>query len=99
MPEVTFGPGGLTVLTGGKFRIFYPNVEAALADGYTEFGADDICPVSGRVFRLSGFRLDSRELIMRARGIGGRPPEPRLQLHRLGVDNAASLDCWITRIL
>jgi hypothetical protein len=73
-------------------RIFYPNVEAALADGYTEFGPDDICPISGRVFRLSGFRLDSRELIMRARGIGGRPAEPRLQLHRLGVDDAASLE-------
>jgi hypothetical protein len=27
---------------------------------------------------------------MRARGIGGLPPEPRLQLHRLGVDDAAS---------
>ena len=91
MPEVTFGPGGLTILHRRELRIFYPNVEAALADGYTEFGADDICPVSGRVFRLSGFRLDSRELIMRARGIGGRPPEPRLQLHRLGVDDAASL--------
>jgi len=91
MPEVTFGPGGLTILHRRELRIFYPNVEAALADGYTEFGPDDICPVSGRVFRLSGFRLDSRELIMRARGIGGRPPEPRLQLHRLGVDDAASL--------
>jgi hypothetical protein len=91
MPEVTFGPGGLTILHRRELRIFYPNVEAALADGYTEFGQDDICPVSGRVFRLSGFRLDSRELIMRARGIGGRPPEPRLQLHRLGVDDAASL--------
>jgi hypothetical protein len=91
MPGVTFGPGGLTILHRRELRIFYPNVEAALADGYTEFGPDDICPVSGRVFRLSGFRLDSRELIMRARGIGGRPPEPRLQLHRLGVDDAASL--------
>ncbi len=91
MPEVTFGPGGLTILHRRELRIFYPNAEAALADGYTEFGPDDICPVSGRVFRLSGFRLDSRELIMRARGIGGRPAEPRLQLHRLGVDDAASL--------
>jgi hypothetical protein len=43
------------------------------------------------VFRLGGFRLDSRELIMRARGIGGRQPEPRLHLHRLGVDDSASL--------
>jgi hypothetical protein len=91
MPGVTFGPGGLTILHRRELRIFYPNVEAALADGYTEFGPDDICPVSGRVFRLSGFRLDSRELIMRARGIGGRLPEPRLQLHRLGQEDAASL--------
>ena len=64
---------------------------SALADGYTEFGPEDICPVSGRVFRLSGFRLDSREFIMRARGIGGRPPEPRLQLHRLGLNDESSL--------
>jgi hypothetical protein len=92
MPEVTFGPGGLSIMHRRELRIFYPNVEAALADGYTEFGPDDICPVSKRVFRLSGFRLDSRELIMRARGIGGRPAEPRLQLHRLGVDDAVSLE-------
>jgi hypothetical protein len=91
MTGVTFGPGGVTLLHRRPLRIFYPSVEAALAEGYTEFAADDICPVSGRVFRLGGFRLDSRELIMSARGIGGRPAEPRLQLHLLGLDNAASL--------
>jgi hypothetical protein len=91
LPGVTFGPAGVSIMHRRELRIFYPSVEAALADGYTEFGPDDICPVSKRVFRLAGFRLDSRELIMRARGIGGRPPEPRLQLHRLGVDDAASL--------
>ena len=90
MPGVNFGPNGVTIAHRRPLRIFYPSVDAALADGYTEFGPDDICPVSGRVFRLAGFRLESRELIMRARGIGGRPPEPRLQLHRLGVDDAAS---------
>jgi hypothetical protein len=92
MPEVQFDPGGVGILHRRELRIFYPSVDAALADGYTEFGPDDICPVSGRVFRLGGFRLDSRELIMRARGIGGRAPEPRLRLHRLGLDNAASLE-------
>jgi dTDP-4-amino-4,6-dideoxygalactose transaminase len=90
MPGVNFGPNGVTIAHRRPLRIFYPNVDAALADGYTEFGPDDICPVSGRVFRLAGFRLDSRELIMRARGIGGLPPEPRLLLHRLGIDDAAS---------
>jgi len=91
MPGVTFAASGVTILHRRELRISYPNVKAALADGYTEFGPDDICPISGRVFRLAGFRLDSRELIMRARGIGGRPPEPRLLLHRLGTDDAASL--------
>jgi hypothetical protein len=91
LPHVMFGPGGVTIMHRRELRIFYPSVDAALADGYTEFGPDDICPLSGRVFRLGGFRLDSRELIMQARGIGGRPPEPRLQLHRLGLDDAASL--------
>ena len=99
MPQVAFGPGGVTLLHRRPLRIFYPNVEAALKDGYTEFGPDDICPVSGRVFRLGGFRLDSRELIMRARGIAGRPPEPRLQLHRLGEDDAASLDVLDNAVL
>jgi Pyridine nucleotide-disulphide oxidoreductase len=91
LPGVTFGLGGVAILHRRELRIYYPNVNAALAEGYTEFGPDDICPVSGRVFRLSGFRLDSRELIMRARGIGGRPPEPRLLLQRLGLDDSASL--------
>jgi Pyridine nucleotide-disulphide oxidoreductase len=91
MPEVSFGAGGVTILHRRPLRIFYPSAEAALKEGYTEFGPDDVCPVSGRVFRLGGFRLDSRELIMRARGIAGRPPEPRLQLHRLGEDDGFSL--------
>jgi hypothetical protein len=91
LPNVAFGPGGLTILHRRPLRIFYPSVAAALAEGYTEFGPDDICPLSGRVFRLSGFRLESRELIMRARGIGGRAPEPRLHLHRLGVDDASTV--------
>jgi hypothetical protein len=91
MPSVQFGPSGLTLMHRRELRIYYPTIEAALADNYTEFGPEDICPVTRRVFRLGGFRLDSRDLIMRARGIGGRPPEPRLQLHRLGVDDAASL--------
>ncbi len=91
LPGIEFGPGGVTLLHRRELRIYYPSVDAAIADQYTEFSPEDICPVSGRVFRLAGFRLDSRELIMQARGIGGRPPEPRLALHRLGFDDAASL--------
>jgi hypothetical protein len=83
LPSVNFQPGSVTVLHRRELRITYDSVEAAQADGYLEFGPDDICSLSGRVFRLAGFRLDSRELIMRVRGIGGRPPEERMRLHRL----------------
>lgn len=83
MPGVHFGPGAITLLHRRELRIYYPDVASALAEGYTEFTDQDLCPISGRVFRFAGFRLDSREMVMRARGIGGRAPEPRLALHLL----------------
>ena len=83
LPSVRFGAGGITLLHRRPLHIYYPDTASALAEGYTEFGDQDICPVSGKVFRFAGFRLDSRELIMQARGLGGRPAEPRLRLHHL----------------
>ena len=83
MPSVRFGVGGITLLHRRELRIYYPDTGSAIAEGYTEFTDEDLCPVSGRVFRFAGFRLDSRELVMQARGIGGRAPEPRLALHLL----------------
>ena len=82
-PGVTFGSGGVTILHRQPLRIFYETPEEARADGYTEFGPSDICRLTGRVFRLSGFRLESRALLLRARGIGGRDRETRLNLLRL----------------
>jgi hypothetical protein len=90
LPSVTFAEGGVTLLHRRDLRIFYPDRASALAEGYTEWTEDDVCQISGRVFRLAGFRLDSRELIMQVRGLGGRPPEPRLRLHRLTSDDAAA---------
>ena len=86
-----FGTGAVTVLHRRPLRVFYPSADAARSEGYDEFGPDDICPVSGFVFRFAGFRLESRELVMAVRGIGGRPAEKRLRLHQLemGPDPAA----------
>ncbi len=83
LPRSHLGEGAITILHRRELRVFYVTPAEAEADGYLEFGPDDICPVSGRVFRFAGLRFDSRELVMRARGIGGRPPEPRLRLQRL----------------
>lgn len=78
--------GAVTLLHRRPLRIFYPSAAEALADGYTEFAPEDICPISGFVFRLSGLRLEARELLMSVRGIGDRQPEARLRLLQVGDD-------------
>ncbi len=83
LPATHFGASGITLLHRRDLRIYYPDRASALAEGYDEWTEADVCPISGRVFRFAGFRLDSRELVMQARGIGGRAPEPRLRLHHL----------------
>jgi hypothetical protein len=90
LPDVAFGDGGITLLHRRPLRIYYPDRQSALAEGYTEWTEADVCQISGRVFRFAGFRLDSRELIMQARGIGGRPPEPRLRLHHLRAEDTTA---------
>nr|WP_066793864.1 DegT/DnrJ/EryC1/StrS family aminotransferase [Sphingomonas soli] len=80
------GAGALTLLHREALRPFYPSAEAARADGFTDFGPDDICPVSGFVYRLAGFRLEARELVLRILGVGGRVADPRLHTHRITGD-------------
>ncbi len=89
--RVRFGAGGVTLLHRRELRVYYPDRASALREGYAEWTEDDVCPISGKVFRFAGFRLDARELVMQVRGIGGRPPEPRVRLHRLGDDDAGAV--------
>ncbi|WP_227698634.1 hypothetical protein [Sphingomonas hengshuiensis] len=88
--DIPLGAAALTLLHRAPLRPFYPSAEAAYADGFTDFGPDDICPLSGFVYRLAAFRLEARELVLRMLGIGGRAPDPRFRLHRLGGDDAAA---------
>ncbi len=85
-----FDEGGVALLHRRPLRIFYPSIEAALADGYTSFNLDDVCPRTQRLFRLGGFRLEARELVRQALGIGGAAPEPRLKLCPLHGDGEQS---------
>ena len=91
LPDVSFGEGGVTLFHRKPLRVYYTSAEEAIADGYTEFGPDDLCPVTKRVFRFAGLRLDSRELLMQIRGIGARPAEPRVALHQLGSDDPEAI--------
>ena len=90
-PALPLGAGAITVLHRRPLRPFYPSRDAALADGFTDFTDADICPVSGFVYRLAGFRLESRDLVLRMLGIGGRAPDPRVALMHLARHDAADV--------
>lgn len=80
---LALGQDAVTLLHRRPLRPFYPSADAARADGFTDFTPADICPISGFVYRLGGFRLEARALLLRMLAIGGRAPDPRLRLHRL----------------
>ncbi|WP_010162455.1 DegT/DnrJ/EryC1/StrS family aminotransferase [Sphingomonas sp. PAMC 26617] len=80
---IPFGAGGITLLHRRPLRPFYPTPEAAQAEGFTDFGPDDICPVSGFVYRLAGFRLEARDLVLRMLRVDGRTPDPRVMAHQV----------------
>ena len=86
-PGIAFGAGGITLLHRRPLRPFYHSEAAARADSFTDFGADDICPVSGFVYRLGGFRLEARELVLRMLQVDGRVPDPRVAIHRIAEDD------------
>ena len=83
LPGITFGQGGITIFHRKPLRVYYTSAEEARADGYNDFGPNDLCPITKRLYRFAGLRLDSRELLMQVCGVGGRPSEPRLTLHSL----------------
>src|SRR6478672_10232998 len=43
--QVDFAPGAIALMHRRPLRVFYPSADAAVADGYTDFDANDICPV------------------------------------------------------
>lgn len=83
LPNVHFREASITILHREKLKIFYPTREAALAEGYSDFTDDDFCPLTKRLYRLGGFRLDSRDLLMRIRGMVPGHEERRVALQKL----------------
>jgi UDP-N-acetylglucosamine 2-epimerase len=65
------------VLGSEKPRIFYPDVASAIRQGYSDHGPSDVCPVTGRLHRLGGLRMDGRDLYLRMLGLV-HPAESRV---------------------
>lgn len=80
------GAGAVALLHRRPLRPFYPSAAAARAEGFTDFTEADVCPVSGFVYRLAGFRLEARDLVLRLLQVDGRVPDPRVAVHRIAGD-------------
>jgi hypothetical protein len=81
----------VTVATPGQVRVTYPDVATARADGAL-VTHDDVCPQSGRVWRLCGLRGDAARRFR----IGRDGGDARLAVEELGgsalADRAAQAD-------
>jgi len=80
---VKFGRGGITILHRSKPRLCFDSPEAAIDAGYTDFDQRDVCPLTGRLFRLAGLRFDGRELLMKLLQVDGFRNEERVCLQPL----------------
>ena len=88
-PSLAWSEQSITILHRRALRITYASPEDALADGVTAFGHDDICPRTGRVFPLAGFRAEARTLLRQIWGLGDGAPERRIRLLPLTAQTQA----------
>lgn len=62
-------------------KIYFNNREDAELCGYSDFTDEDICPVTKKLYRLAGLRMDGRALYMQMLGLGHTKKETRVQLN------------------
>lgn len=79
-PRGTFQEQSINILYRRRPKLFYPSAADARADSYTDFGPDDICPITKRVYRLAGMRHESRALLRQIWGMDATNREHRVAL-------------------
>lgn len=82
-PQGMFGEGDIEWIFRRPPRVKYDSVELAHADGFFDFGPEDICPATGRPFRLAGFCWDGLEMLKTQMGLGGRTPDKRVRMTQI----------------
>lgn len=87
-------PAQILILARRRSPVFYPDQEAAEADGYA-VTPGDICPRTNRVHRLGGLRGDGRELWRQIAGRPGAAPETRVALQMLDTLPAERLKAML----
>ncbi len=94
LSDIQFDAAGIQILYRTEPRVFYPSRAAAAADGY-RFTDADVCPATGRVFRLSGLRADGRDVWRRMRGLAGGEAEKRVVAKPIRAEQRHELACLL----
>jgi len=61
-------------------KIYFNTKEEARDNSYFDYTDADICPVTKRLYRLAGLRMDGRQLYMQMLGLGKLKKEDRVKL-------------------
>lgn len=87
-PANYFGSRQIIVAHRSRIKLYYDSAAHARSDGYHEYGPEDVCPQTQRIYRVAGLRGAARELYRRVSAAPGCEPEQRVQLTpiRDGVD-------------
>lgn len=72
--------GSITIFTNSFPKIFYPSIDEAIKNGYTDFSDKDICPETQKLYRLAGLRMDGRDLCIKMIGLNGELTEKRVKI-------------------
>lgn len=91
MRETGFSPGAIRIYGKALPKIFFATREEAQQNNYSDFTDDDFCPVTKRLYRLAGLRMDGRALYMRMLGMLPGETENRVEF-RLYEDDAEELE-------
>ena len=89
--SIPYGKGDIQIWSGTRPKIYFNSKEEALSFGYEDFGQEDFCPVTGKLYRLAGLRMDGRELYMQMLGLTQSAREERV-MHHVYTDQTAELE-------
>lgn len=84
-----FKAQGISIWCNEKPKIYFPIKQDALASGYDDFTDQDFCPITNKLYRLAGLRMDGRELYMNMLGLNNTTKENRVCLNLFSENDPA----------
>jgi len=88
---IPFANGDIQIWSETLPKIYFNSKQEALESGYDDFGEEDFCPVTGKLYRLAGLRMDGRNLYLQMCGAGQSIKEKRV-VHNVYTNQKAVIE-------